>query len=1398
MSSVDDRIVNMQFNNKQFNDGINASQQSLTGLEKSIQNASNSKGLSGLADSVQTATGRFSAMKIAGVTAIATIASRATSAGLNLVKSFTLGPITDGFREFQTNLDSTQTILANTGKPLSVVQAGLDQLNHYSDLTIYNFSQMASAIGKFTAAGVGIKDATNAIKGMANTAALGGASVEQMNTAMYQVSQALASGVIRLQDWNSLVNANMGGKNVQNALKATAESVGTNVDALVKKTGSFRESLREGWLTADVFNKTMKVMAGTTDKATGATVAFSVAQLKEMGYTEAQAKSLHKLSQASIDSATKIKSLPQLMGVVREAIGSVWSTTFRGIFGNLRQSQRLWTKVGDKLTGPQGVVTKFGGGIANMLDSWKAAGGRKAIIDGFGTAFSNLGKVLSTVKMAFKDVFPPGAGTALGEMSVGFANLMHQLTPGAKTLESLRSIFGGVFAVLHIGFTIVKAIGAAFGGFFGAISGGAGNAGGGILEVAAKIGEMLKAADKFLTSGGKMVDLFNKIGTAAGGFVGKGLGIATDLIRGIVSGLDPSSIKAAMVTLATNIIDSIKNALGIHSPAASMVPVGLAIVQGIVNGITGAIGIVFEGIGKIAGAILTGFGHMFSGMNALDFAALLNAVLTSALLVTFNKISKTVLDFRQFIQTTMDQVTKTFGAMQNVLNAEALKRIAIAIGIIAASVIALSFVDAKKLGVALAAIGGLFYAINKTLGSIQDLSDGELSSKQLLSLGITMQLLATSILTLSGAIAILAQLNVKQLVAGVVALKAVMTIMTTSLTTLAGLGPLAKGAGSAMLLFAVALNLVAGAVALFGNMDPTTLAVGMLAVATAMKLFTNVLGTLTALGPGVGAAGGAIFLMAAAMAVLAGAVAAFGNMDMGTLVKGFVAVGVAIGIFVVALKTLGTNLEGTVAAAGAMLLMATAMSLLVPAILALGSMDFWSLVKGLAGIAAVMVIFTAGLAAMAAVAVIAGPALLILGGALALIGVGMAAFGAGFALLAATGTAGIAVMTAAITAFIGLLPAIALQLAAAFVQFFAVIAEAAPRLRESFGVIFANAIGVITDNIPVIGAAVSLLIAELLNVVIRAIPQVGNVFKALIKTALSVVRSAGSGMIDTAWFLIMKFITSIRNHISDVANTAGDIIAAWIRALGKQAAKIADAAADAIIDFINGVTKAIDEHSTELGEAGARMGLAIVKGMVKGISGAAGEVVGAVKDMAGGAIKGGLHKLGIGSPSKEFAKQGRWVVLGFVQGVNTYARSAEQATGDMAAGVLDKMAISLQRMTDMVPTEMDITPSITPVLDLTNIQKDASKIGSLLTPSPVMADVSFQQAAQISTAQQKAREESSSNGQNGSRNGPVEVKLEQNNYSPKALSTLEIYRRTGNQLSQVKTALGIVDEDRPQ
>src|SRR5690606_4071984 len=239
MSSIDERIVSMKFNNGQFLNGIKGTLDALSGLKKGLNLDASKKGLDelaqtgrnfsmpGLHSAVEGVSGKFIAMATIGITALTNITNSTIAAGKQIVSSITVDPIREGLAEHELQLNSIQTILANTqskGSTPADVNAALAELNTYADKTIYNFAEMSRNIGTFTAAGVDLETSTQAIKGIANLAAVSGSNSQQASTAMYQLSQALSTGTVKLMDWNSVVNAGMGGQVFQDALKETARA----------------------------------------------------------------------------------------------------------------------------------------------------------------------------------------------------------------------------------------------------------------------------------------------------------------------------------------------------------------------------------------------------------------------------------------------------------------------------------------------------------------------------------------------------------------------------------------------------------------------------------------------------------------------------------------------------------------------------------------------------------------------------------------------------------------------------------------------------------------------------------------------------------------------------------------------------------------------------------------------------------------------------------------------------------------------------------------------------------------------------------------------------------------------------------------------------------------------
>ena len=462
--TIDTRVVEMKFDNSDFEKKTKDSLDSLEKMNKSLDALGGNKGLSSLqqeaknfsmesmADSISVIEQKFSALGIMGTTILADLANSAYQAGMRMVKSFTRLPI-DGFKEYELKMDSVKTILASTrgefdseAEALAYVNQKLDELNTYSDRTIYSFSDMTQNIGKFTNAGVKLDDAVAAIQGISNEAALSGANANEASRAMYNFSQALSAGYVKLIDWKSIENANMATVEFKQELLNTALELGnvektadgmyqvltTNangsaMDYAIDATHSFNESLSYQWMTSDVLTKTLARYADeTTD-----------------------------VGKRAFAAAEEVTTFTKLIDTLKEAVGSGWANTFQLIFGDFNEAKKMWTSVNNVLSGIIGRVADYRNAI---LQTWHDKGGRDSVLAGISNIYKAITNIVTPIKNAWREIFPAWTGDFLVTISKGFENLTSKLIISEKSVEKIKSAFTGLFSILGLFVKIIKTI----------------------------------------------------------------------------------------------------------------------------------------------------------------------------------------------------------------------------------------------------------------------------------------------------------------------------------------------------------------------------------------------------------------------------------------------------------------------------------------------------------------------------------------------------------------------------------------------------------------------------------------------------------------------------------------------------------------------------------------------------------------------------------------------------------------------------------------------------------------------------------------------------------------------------------------------------------------------------
>lgn len=457
-TTIEKNIVQMEFDARKFRDGVKQSTDDLSAFKKSFDMKGAIDAMSSLekasqldftlmADSLDSINNKLSIVGVAAAAMVTKIIDSMVSIGAAIPNALFIDPVKTGLEEYETQLNAVQTILANTqkeGTTLKDVNGALDELNTYADLTIYNFTQMTNNIGKFTAAGVKLDTSVAAIKGISNLAALSGSDANQASQAMYQLSQAISTGSLKLQDWNSVVTAGMGGQVFQDALVETARQYNPWVDNLIKRAGSFRESLTDGWITTEVLLETLNKFTGD----------LSDEQLRSMGYSEEQIDSIQKQAEVALDAATKIKTVTQLIDTMKEALQSGWGLTWRIIFGDFEQAKELWGGVAEILGN---IIEESSASRNRLLQAWSNIGGRDILIQAFFDILKAGVNVLKAFQEAIGSVFKPLDAFDLLSITEKIGDFALKIRMGTNNLDHFKSIVSGVAAAFDIAVRFVAA-----------------------------------------------------------------------------------------------------------------------------------------------------------------------------------------------------------------------------------------------------------------------------------------------------------------------------------------------------------------------------------------------------------------------------------------------------------------------------------------------------------------------------------------------------------------------------------------------------------------------------------------------------------------------------------------------------------------------------------------------------------------------------------------------------------------------------------------------------------------------------------------------------------------------------------------------------------------------------
>jgi hypothetical protein len=952
MSSIDERVVEMKFDNKQFAKGASESISSLDKLKSALNLDGVSKGLQGLndagknfnlgglSDSVDTLASRFSGLQAVAIGALVAIGSQVTNLAVNIAQKLGAGvtqSLRDGFSDYTAKLTSVQTIMNATGAPIEKVNGYFKELDTYSDKTVYNLSDMTGAFAKFTNAGVGMDKSVPAIKGIANMVALAGQGAGEAGIAMYNLSQSIAGGFLTTTDYKSLNFANVATKEWKNNMIAAAVSAGT-----LQKTGSdayhivgtkagsaassaslFNESLSEGWASADVL---LGVLGDYGDETTA-------------------------IGKKALAAAQDIKSIPMMMETLAASAGTGWTDSFEIMLGNVTESTKLFTML-------TGNIQKFTDESSNarnaQLQVWKDMGGRQAIVDSIQLAFKALNNVLDPIKAAWTEVFPPSLGKTLTHISVAIRHFVASLVLTPDAMARVHDVAKILFIVLKFGFNIISTL-AEVGGFL--------------------IGVFFKMAGALLGLLGPVIDFFTALA------LGKDKAAdTTDKFFDLSSALEWLNTYAITPVIAgINWLSDAFGKLMKGDPAAWAEKA-----RGAFGGLIGmgenaadvwsrVVGF-FKKIWEFVGPLVQGMGdglkdlgkNIEDAFSQIDWNAVIAGINTGFLAMIILSIKKYFDQGASFLEKftgVFQSVSDTLKAFQQDIKAGALIKIAIAILLLAGALVLLSQVNPENLGPALAAMATSIVTLLGALKLMEKfISDDE--TGKLGKLAFVLILLSASLLIMAVAIAKLAGLDMVKLAAGTGALVIMLYAMVGAVMILDKIKEDMPAISAVLLALATAMITLSTAVLILGMMPFDQLVQGMVAMGIILAALVGAIMLLSINNTATWAAAAALVAIAGAIAILVGSILILGLIPIQVLVQGIASLAILLGLLVGAILLMSVNNAATFAAAAALLAMAFAMNILVTAVIALGLLPIDVLIQGITAIALLLTVLAGTMYAM--------------------------------------------------------------------------------------------------------------------------------------------------------------------------------------------------------------------------------------------------------------------------------------------------------------------------------------------------------------------------------------------------------------------------------------------------
>lgn len=1253
--TIDQKVVEMRFDNAQFEQNVKTSMGTLDNLKKSLNMDGATRGLENvnqavnnmsfdkMASGIEALQNRFSTLGIIGMRVIQNLTDAAMSfvnKGLNFV---TEGIVQGGIRRAM-NLENAHFQLQGLLKDETKVTAVMKNVQDAVDGTAYGLDAAAKAASQLAASGMAAgDDMFKALRGIAGVAAMTNSDYESIADIFTTVA---GNGRLMGMQLTQLASRGL------NAAATLGEQLGVT-------EAEVRDMVSKGKIDFQTFADAMDNAFGEHAKKANETFTGSISNIKSaLGRIGAlfvsplieQNNPVIKLLNAIRERINDVKNAlvplaDTFTNFVKNTAGKLANT-----FSNLKVDKSVENFVN--------IVVPLGGALANV--------------------FSALISVLKKAGEAFKMVFPEEAVQGVIKFCERLKELSKNLKLSEKPAENLRDAFGGFFSIIKLQINFIKAIGDGIGKLASKLTGLPSD----IFEIAGAIG-------RWVTSTVDAIEQNGILSTVIGDF-GETLGDTISSIRDYLK-------ETNLLQKFGETISSVFSKIG-------------SIVTGVGPKIKDLLGDIGAGISNFVKNADLDFA-LGGGVFAALFWNLKNV------LVQFRKIADRTSPFAA-IGNTLSQVRDTLFEWERTLNGDYFLKIGAALFMLAVSLAVLSAIDGKKLAASLGAITVMLaelVGVMKLMSAmkLKDSKTFKTLQKSLIKIGTALLLLAIALRITAGALKTFAKVaEMDSAWEGFALMAATLTTLIGAMLLVSKLKAKVIAGASAVLIMSVALTALAvaiGAFSIVASMDSVWTGFGLLA-ATLSVLLVALLG-LSKMSAKILVGAAAMVVMAGALTILGVAIGVFAMAASAKSAwEGLGLMAASLGVLLVSLLALSAMGPMILVGAAAMLVMSVALTALAAAMGAFAIVASMSSAwEGLGLMAASIVVLTAacvGLSAIAAPVLVGAAVLLVMAAALAV-------FSAGLAVVSTTIPAVALAFSVLGPAIYGLAQNIGLAIAYLMASvgqgldgLLTGIAEGIEEIIASIGEGIGKGLTGISKGLSDISESIS-EVGTSVGDVGDGIERFGNGIRSLegiawVSTAAGML-SIAKAMKDLNKNKFDGDTTDITNYVNAINLMVVTIenLSSRMRTVGRNLAS----------SFGSTLVSTIRSYYSSVYSAGQY----VVSGFINGINSktaAAKSAARALGNATNVALKSALRER---SPSKISYQFGEYYGQGLVNGMDDTSNKAEKSATNLGRSAIKGLKYAISKVSEIMSDNMDANPVITPVIDLTNVKSGGRQLNGMLT-----------------------------------------------------------------------------------